>query len=38
MRTPQDDRARLLYGPYQAPALKKGDRAFCSVCTAIAKW
>jgi hypothetical protein len=29
MRTPQDERARLLYGPYQAPALKKGDRAFC---------
>jgi hypothetical protein len=29
MRVPRGDRARLLYGPYQAPALRKGDRAFC---------
>jgi hypothetical protein len=29
MRAPRDERARLLYGPYQAPALRKGDRAFC---------
>jgi hypothetical protein len=29
MRAPRDERARLLYGPYQVPALRKGDRAFC---------
>src|SRR5262245_38352806 len=23
------DRCRLLFGPYQAPALKKGDRTYC---------
>jgi hypothetical protein len=25
--TPHPDRVRLLHGPYQAPALEKGDRA-----------
>src|SRR5262245_32664630 len=25
------DRVRLLFGPYQAPPLKRGDRAFCLV-------
>jgi hypothetical protein len=24
-----DDRVRLLHGPYQTPALRRGDRAFC---------
>ena len=24
-----DDRVRLLHGPYKAPRLRRGDRAFC---------
>jgi hypothetical protein len=27
--TPYPDHVRLLHGPYEAPALKEGDRAFC---------
>jgi len=26
---PYPDHVKLLHGPYQPPALKKGDRAFC---------
>jgi hypothetical protein len=26
------DRVKLLFGPYKAPALKRGDRATCLVC------
>src|SRR5205823_1296559 len=26
---PRPDHVRLLHGPYEAPALKKGDRATC---------
>jgi hypothetical protein len=26
---PDDDRYRLLYGPYCPPPLQRGDRAFC---------
>jgi hypothetical protein len=24
-----NDRVKLLFGPYRAPPLKRGDRAFC---------
>jgi hypothetical protein len=31
------DRVKLLFGPYQAPALRRGDRAFCLLrdCTVV---
>jgi hypothetical protein len=31
VKTPVDEKFKLLFGPYKPPSLKRGDRAFCLV-------